>query len=80
MANLTRLDPFSDSFEETFRRIFGSARWEREAAPMDIKVDAEESEKAHTTRAEIPGAKREDINARVRPPRERSRSAEGERP
>ena len=30
MANITRFDPFTDSFEDLFRRVFRPIRWEGE--------------------------------------------------
>ena len=63
---LTRLDPFGDSFEDVFRRMLRPVRWEVEGgAPAEIKVDVEESDKAYTVKAEIPGVKKEDINVTI---------------
>jgi HSP20 family protein len=63
---LTRLDPFGDSFEDVFRRMLRPVRWEVEGgAPAEIKVDVEESDKAYTVKAEIPGVKKEDINVQI---------------
>ena len=47
MANITRFDPFSDSFEDMFRRMLRPMRWEGEAAAPEIKVDVEENDKAY---------------------------------
>ena len=66
MANITRFDPFSDSFEDAVRRMFRPARWEGEQAPpMEIKIDVEENDKAYLVKAEIPGVKREEIDVKV---------------
>lgn len=65
MANITRFDPFSDTFEDFFRRVFRPVRWEVEGAPMEIKVDVEESDKAYIVKAEVPGVKKEDINIQI---------------
>jgi HSP20 family protein len=63
---LTRLDPFGDSFEDVFRRMLRPVRWEVEGgAPAEIKVDVEESDKAYTVKAEIPGVRKEDINVQI---------------
>jgi HSP20 family protein len=63
---LTRLDPFGDSFEDVFRRMLRPVRWEVEGgAPAEIKVDVEESDKAYTVKAEIPGVKKEDISVQI---------------
>jgi HSP20 family protein len=63
---LTRLDPFGESFEDVFRRMLRPVRWEVEGGgPQDIKVDVEESDKAYTVKAEVPGVKKEDINVQI---------------
>jgi HSP20 family protein len=66
MANITRFDPFSDSFEDMFRRMFRPIRWEGEAAAApEIKVDVEESDRSYVVKAEIPGVKKEDIDVQI---------------
>jgi HSP20 family protein len=65
MANITRFDPFSDSFEDMFRRMLRPMRWEGEAAAPEIKVDVEENDKAYVVKAEIPGVKKEDIDIQI---------------
>ena len=74
MANITRFDPFSiarfdpfgESFEDAFRRMLRPVRWEgAEGAPVDIKVDVEENDKAYVVKAEVPGVKKEDIDVRI---------------
>ena len=39
MTNLTRLDPFADSFDDLIRRVFRPARWDADLQPLQIKVD-----------------------------------------
>jgi HSP20 family protein len=65
MANITRFDPFSDSFEDMFRRMLRPVRWEGEAAAPEIKVDVEENDKTYVVKAEIPGVKKEDIDIQI---------------
>jgi HSP20 family protein len=65
MANITRFDPFSDSAEDIFRRMFRPVRWEGETAAPEIKVDVEETDKAYVVKAEIPGVKKEDIDVQI---------------
>ena len=65
MANITRFDPFSEPFEDIFRRMLRPIRWEGEAAAPEIKVDVEESDKAYVVKAEIPGVKKEDIDVQI---------------
>jgi HSP20 family protein len=65
MANITRFDPFSEPFEDVFRRMFRPIRWEGEAAAPEIKVDVEENDKSYVVKAEIPGVKKEDIDVQI---------------
>jgi HSP20 family protein len=65
MANITRFDPFSDAFEDVFRRMWRPVRWEGEAAAPEIKVDVEETDKSYVVKAEIPGVKKEDIDVHI---------------
>jgi len=65
MANITRFDPFGESFEDLFRRSFRPIRWEGEAAAPEIKIDVEENDRSYVVRAEIPGVKKEDIDVRI---------------
>ena len=65
MANITRFDPFSDSFEDLFRRVMRPMRWEGEEQPLQIKVDVEEDDKTYKIKAEVPGVKKEDINVQI---------------
>jgi len=60
---LTRFDPFNDDdwFKGFWMRPFPR---EMEAAPQ-IKIDLTESDKNYTVRAEIPGAKKEDVKVQV---------------
>jgi HSP20 family protein len=65
MANITRFDPFTETFEDMVRRFFRPVRWEMEGAPMEIKVDVSEDPEAYLVKAEIPGVKKEDINVQI---------------
>ena len=65
MANLTRFDPFADSFDDLMRRVFKPVRWDADMQPLQIKVDVEESDKAYTVKAEVPGVKKEDISIQI---------------
>ena len=60
MSALTRLDPIDRMFPELFRRWGLSTRITDEA-PGEIRIDVTEKDKAYEVRAEIPGAKKEDI-------------------
>jgi HSP20 family protein len=65
MANITRFDPFADTFEDMVRRFFRPARWEVEGVPTEIKLDVAEQDNAYTVKAEIPGVKKEDISVQI---------------
>jgi len=65
MANITRFDPFSDVFDDMFRRMWRPVRWEGEAVAPEIKVDVEENDKSYLVKAEIPGVKKEDIDVQI---------------
>jgi HSP20 family protein len=62
MNALTRLDRFEDLMPEFFRRI---SRPLAVAEPGDIRLDVTENDKDYQVRAEIPGAKKEDMRVHV---------------
>jgi HSP20 family protein len=62
MNALTRLDRFEDLMPEFFRRI---SRPLAVAETGDIRVDVTENDKDYQVRAEIPGAKKEDMRVHV---------------
>jgi HSP20 family protein len=72
MSNLTRFDPFRDLMRGSFGDLwpeFGS-RWPAalraaEGMPGEIRLDVAEAADAYTVKAEIPGAKKEEIHVRV---------------
>lgn len=64
MSALTRFDPLRDLLAE-----FGG-RWptvlrQPDGTPTEIKLDVSETDKAYEVKAEIPGAKKEDIHVHV---------------
>ena len=64
MNELSRFERFDEFFPELFRRFMRPATLDAE--PMrDIRIDVDETEKAYTVRADIPGAKKEDIRIEV---------------
>lgn len=67
MANIRLFDPiFNDSFDNALRRFFPPTAFEGEAgAPMKMRIDVTENDKAYTVKADIPGVKKEDIHVRV---------------
>ena len=64
MSALTRFDPIDQMFPEFFRRFALPMRL-AEDTPGEIRIDVTEKDKGYEVRAEIPGAKREDIRVKV---------------
>lgn len=57
-------DPMHDPLRDMFRRLTRT-RWPALRSPDDLRVDVSENDKAYTLRAEIPGAKKEDIQVKI---------------
>jgi len=64
MSALTRFERLDDMFPELFRRFARPTAF-ADAAPQDIRIDVTENDKDYDVRAEIPGAKKEDIRVTV---------------
>ena len=65
MANITRYNPFDEIFKD-----FGKGFWVKPAAfpadsALEMRVDVKEDDKSYTIRAEIPGAKKDDIKVDI---------------
>jgi len=66
MANITRSYPLDEAFDQLLRGFFvRPVNFEGTAQPVQFRVDVTENEKAYTVQAEIPGAKKEDINISI---------------
>ena len=72
MANITKVDPFTDLFRfEPFRDMeaFVPSRLRRffQELPAEptIKLDVSEDEKAYHVKAELPGVRKEDISVEI---------------
>lgn len=69
MNALTRLERLDDMFPELFRRMsaWPTVNWPAtNIEPLgDIRVDIDENDKDYSVRAEIPGAKKDDIHVEV---------------
>jgi HSP20 family protein len=67
MANVSRWDPYEDSFDEVIKGFFlRPMRFEQQQQePVRLKMDVKEDDKAYTVHAEIPGVKKEDIQVAV---------------
>jgi HSP20 family protein len=65
MNRLITLDPFGDAaFDDLFRGFFKPVRM-APAAPVGIRMDVSDSDKAYVVKAEIPGAKKDDIHVTI---------------
>jgi HSP20 family protein len=64
MSALTRYDPIDQMFPEFFRRFALPMRL-ADDTPGDIRIDVTEKDKEYEVRAQIPGAKKEDIRVKV---------------
>ena len=64
MSALTRFDRFDDLFPEFFRR-FARPLQLSEETPGEIKIDVTENDRDYQVRAEIPGAKKDDIRVEI---------------
>ena len=65
MNALTRYDPIDRMFPELFRRFGWPTRFAEDSAPGEIRIDVTEKDRDYEVRAEIPGAKKEDIRVKV---------------
>lgn len=67
MANITRFNPFDDTFDELVRGFFvRPVGFEAQGAPVQqFRVDVTENDGAYVLRAEIPGAKKDDIHITI---------------
>jgi HSP20 family protein len=90
MSALTRFERLDDMFPEMFRRFMKPMTVAGLEAPGEIRIDVTENDKGYEVRAEVPGAKKEDIrvsidgnfvsiSAEVRREKEEEKKAKGER-
>lgn len=90
MNALTRFERFDDMFPEMFRRWMKPMATAGLDVPGEIRIDVSENDKAYEVRAEVPGAKKEDIrvsidgnfvsiSAEVKREKEEEKKAKGER-
>ena len=64
MNALTRFERFDDMFPEMVRRFMRPTQMNLDT-PGEIRVDVSETDKEYQVRAEIPGAKKEDIRISI---------------
>ena len=69
MNALTQFERFDDllpaAFGESLRRMLRGADWPAIRTPGDMKIDVSETDGAYQIRAEVPGAKKEDLKVSV---------------
>lgn len=70
MTALTRLEPRTDllpfdPIPDMFRRFLRMADWPALRMPGEMKLDISENDKEYLVKAELPGAKKEDIRVTV---------------
>jgi HSP20 family protein len=58
------LEPFRDPFPDIFRRFMHMPEWPA-MRMQDMKLDVVENDKEYQIKAEIPGAKKEDVQVRL---------------
>ena len=64
MSAVTRFDPFDQMFPDMIRRYAMPAPFAKDM-PAEIRIDVTENDKDYQVRAEIPGARKEDIRVSV---------------
>ncbi len=66
MANITRYDPFEDTFDDLFRGfLMRPLRPDARQQQLQLKVDITENDHAYIVHAEIPGVNKDDINVAI---------------
>lgn len=65
MSALSRIDPIDQMLPDFFRRLARPLRLAEDGMPGDIRLDVTENDKDYQVRAEIPGAKKDDIRVTV---------------
>jgi HSP20 family protein len=69
MTALTRIEPRTDMMFEPlpdlFRRFMRMADWPSPALPEEMRIDVSENDKEYVVKAEMPGARKEDIHVSV---------------
>ena len=65
MANVTRWDPFEDSFDDLVKGFFLRPMRFEQQDPVRIKVDVKEDTTSYVVLAEIPGVRKDDIQVSI---------------
>jgi HSP20 family protein len=65
MANLTRYNPFDETFDDLFKGFFVRPMAFENQPQVQIKIDVSEDDNAYVVHADIPGVKKEEINVTI---------------
>jgi HSP20 family protein len=65
MANVSRYNPFDETFDDLFKGFLVRPMAFENQAPAQVRMDVKEDDKAYVVHAEIPGVKRDDINVTI---------------
>ena len=67
MANLTRYNPFDETFDDLLKGFFvRPVSYDEKVQPqVGIRMDVTEGEQAYVVHADIPGVKKEDIHVTI---------------
>jgi HSP20 family protein len=65
MMNIKRIDPLDEAFNDLLQGFFVRPMSLEANQPVQFKMDVREDDKAYTVHAELPGAKKEDIDVSV---------------
>lgn len=70
MTALTRFDDMRNDFmlqpfDQMFRNFLRGADWPSARLPQDMRLDVSEDDRSYIVKAQIPGAKKEDIHVKV---------------
>jgi HSP20 family protein len=66
MANLTRYNPFDETFDDLFKGFFvRPMSLDNPPTTAQVRMDVAEDDGAYTVYAEIPGVKKDDINVTI---------------
>jgi HSP20 family protein len=65
MANITRWDPFEDSFDDLVKGFFLRPMRFEQQEPVRVKIDVKEDANSYTVHAEVPGVRKEDIQVSI---------------
>lgn len=66
LTRIERLDErFPDFFSDMFRRFARTTDWPALRPPNEMKIDVTEDDKQYLVKAEIPGAKKEDVRVNI---------------